>query len=103
MAVHALKLEAPKSNLILRKCEYLLPPNKNKISLIAKRFEDTYSKLRVFKLFEYDIVCFLNVDMAIFGNIDSVFDKAADISEGQITATHAYICNLDGDKWALQD
>jgi inositol 3-alpha-galactosyltransferase len=102
-AVRALELEAPANNMILRQCDYLLPPSKHKIVLIAERFEDTWTKLRVFELVDYDIVCYVDADMAIFGDMDSVFDSAVHLPEGRLAATHACVCNLDADAWAPKD
>lgn len=51
------------------------PPESVKIKLIAERFEDTWTKLRIFELCGYDAVCYLDADMAVFGDANSIFDK----------------------------
>lgn len=102
-AVRALKLEAKASNLIIQRCEPLLPPKGTEINLIAERFADTWTKLRVFELFGFDAVCYLDADMAIVGDMDSVFDFSTDMPEGWIAANQACVCNLDSDPWAPDD
>lgn len=102
-AVRALELEATKSNIILRKCEPLLPRKGMKTLLIAKRFEDTWTKLRVFELLDFDKVCYLDADMAIFRNMDEIFDKVIDLPPDWLAANHTCVCNLDGDGWAPED
>jgi alpha-N-acetylglucosamine transferase len=102
-AIRALKLEARASNLILQQCEHLLPPKGTEINLIAERFADTWTKLRVFELFDFDAVCYLDADMAIFGDMDSVFDFDSELPEGWLAANQACVCNLDNDAWAPED
>ncbi|KAK5134864.1 hypothetical protein LTR08_006096 [Meristemomyces frigidus] len=99
-AIRALELEAPKTNLILRPCELLLPRADIEVTLIAERFGDTWTKLRVFDCPEYETVCYLDADMAIFRNMDSVFSKADQLPHDWIAANHACVCNLDHDAWA---
>ncbi|KAK8133364.1 nucleotide-diphospho-sugar transferase [Apiospora sp. TS-2023a] len=105
-AVRALELEASRQNLILRKCEYLLPPGDTKITLIAQRFEDTWTKLRVFELcVDFDVVCYLDADMAIFNrNMDTIFEKVErELPEEWLGANHCCVCNRDNDPWAPAD
>ncbi|KAK3117811.1 hypothetical protein LTR53_000499 [Teratosphaeriaceae sp. CCFEE 6253] len=102
-AVKALELEAPKLNLVLKPCEMLLPRSDVTITLIAERFGDTWTKLRVFEAVEYDAVCYLDADMAIYRNMDSVFDAANDLPSDWIAANHACVCNTDNDAWAPPD
>ncbi|KAI0177393.1 nucleotide-diphospho-sugar transferase [Pestalotiopsis sp. NC0098] len=102
-ALQALRLEANESNIILRPCDVLLPPKNTQVTLIAERFADTWTKLRVFELAEYDVVCYLDADMAIFRNADSVFEKAAELPDGWIGTNHSCVCNRDGDPWAPED
>lgn len=100
-AVRALELEAPKLDLIIQKCDLLLPPAHVKTWLIAERFTDTWTKLRVFETFGYDAVCYLDADMAIFNkNMDCVFEHAADLPSDWIAANHACVCNKERDPWA---
>ncbi|KAK1075317.1 hypothetical protein LTR74_000279 [Friedmanniomyces endolithicus] len=102
-AVKALELEAVKLNLILKPCEMLEPRSDMKITLIAERFKDTWTKLRVFEVFDYDAVCYLDADMAIFKNMDSVFSRADTLPSDWIAANHACVCNTDKDKWAPEE
>ncbi|KAI0135352.1 glycosyltransferase family 8 protein [Daldinia grandis] len=102
-AINVLKIESSRGNLILRQCFHLLPPGNVRIELIAERFEDTWTKLRVFGLLEYDAICYLDADMAVFRNMDSIFDKLSLLKEDWLGANHACICNRDHDPWALED
>lgn len=102
-ALQALRLESVNGNIILRPCDVLLPPKERKITLIAERFGDTWTKLRVFELFEYDVVCYLDADMAVFRNADSIFGRAAELPKDWLGANHSCVCNRDGDAWAPED
>ncbi|QDS71582.1 hypothetical protein FKW77_006073 [Venturia effusa] len=102
-AVRALELEASKSNLVLRKCEPLLPRKEIKTLLIAKRFEDTWTKLRVFELTDYDTVCYLDADIAVYRPIDQIFDFVSSLPSDWLAANHTCVCNLDNDSWAPSD
>jgi inositol 3-alpha-galactosyltransferase len=100
-AVQTLELEKDKLNLILRKVDLLLPRANVKVWLIAERFTDTWTKLRVFEVFDYDAVCYLDADMAIFNrNMDCVFEHEADLPSDWIAANHACVCNKERDPWA---
>ncbi|CAJ2511432.1 Uu.00g070570.m01.CDS01 [Anthostomella pinea] len=114
-ALRALQLEASRSNtnIILQPCAYLLPPGDLKPQLIAERFEDTWTKLRVFELHDVpglghklNAVCYLDADMAIFQNLDIIFTQpaaAAELPPGGLAANHSCVCNRDGDPWAPSD
>ncbi|KAI1382011.1 nucleotide-diphospho-sugar transferase [Hypoxylon crocopeplum] len=102
-AVKALKLESSQSNIILRQCDQLLPPENARIQLIAKRFEDTWTKLRVFEIFNFEAVCYLDADISVFNNPDSVFDKLSQLPKGWLGTTHCCVCNLDSDPWAPEE
>jgi inositol 3-alpha-galactosyltransferase len=102
-AKRLLELEAPKCNMILRECQHLLPPEGVKMTLIAERFADTWTKLRVFELFEYDAVCYLDADMAVLDNMDVVFQVETHLPDDWIAANHVCVCNLDSDSWAPED
>ncbi|KAK4118168.1 glycosyltransferase family 8 protein [Parathielavia appendiculata] len=100
-ATRALELEAPRSHMVLCRCDPLLPPEGTPINLIAERFADTWSKLRVFeRTFEYDAVCYLDADMAVFQNMDAVFAHEAKLPPDGLLANHACVCNLEADPWA---
>ncbi|TID22419.1 hypothetical protein E2P81_ATG11524 [Venturia nashicola] len=102
-ATRALELEARNSNILLRKCEPLLPRKDIKTLLIAKRFEDTWTKLRVFELIDYDTVCYLDADMAIYRPMDQIFSRASGLPSDWLAANHTCVCNLDNDSWAPED
>jgi inositol 3-alpha-galactosyltransferase len=77
-SVRALELEAPHSNLILHHVEALLPRENVHVHLIAERFADTWTKLRVFELYKldnYDKICYLDADMILRRNMDHIFDQ----------------------------
>ncbi|KAH9907727.1 nucleotide-diphospho-sugar transferase [Xylariomycetidae sp. FL2044] len=110
-ALRALKIEAGRSQgrVVLRPCDPLLPPAHVKINLIAARFEDTWTKLRVFeRCCDYDAVCYLDADMAAFRTPDAVFGSTghgglARLPRGWIGANQSCVCNQDRDPWAPAD
>ena len=91
-AKRALELEAPKSNIVLKSCSLLLPPGNPKIKFMHERFEDTWTKLRVFDLFEYDTVFYLDADIMILANPDPIFTNVV-IPEDHIGVCHDCTCN----------
>jgi alpha-N-acetylglucosamine transferase len=83
----------------------LVPPAHNlPETLIAPRFEDTWSKLRVFELHKYgcEKLVFLDADMLVRRNMDELFDMGLP-GRDWIAANHACVCNLDHDIWAPED
>ena len=102
-AVRALELEST-HNLILKvhPIEPLLLPNNQKTTLIASRFEDTWTKLRAFELTSHDTCVFLDADIAVYKNMDDVFDFQLP-GDDWIAANHACVCNLDHDSWAPEN
>lgn len=72
-------------------------------SLIASRFADTWTKLRVFELYKhgFEEMVFLDADMLVRRNMDELFDL--DLPADWIAANHACVCNLDSDSWAPED
>ncbi|MCJ1322436.1 hypothetical protein MMC15_007784 [Xylographa vitiligo] len=102
-AVRALELERGLNPLIhIVPTTPLLPPPHHTPTLIAARFEDTWTKLRVFALTDYDALVFLDADIALFRNMDAVFDTPLPTPDW-LAATHACVCNLDHDGWAPAD
>lgn len=95
--------EATLSNASLLAIEALHPREQG--TLIAARFEDTWTKLRVFSLVAYERLVFLDADMLVLHNMDELFDIALpnDADGMGIAANHACVCNLDGDAWAPRD
>lgn len=101
-SIETLEKEAKDLNIIPRRTEALLPKANVHVNLIAERFADTWTKLRVFELFDYDKVCYLDADMIICKNMDTVFDIELP-TEDWLAANHACVCNLDKDAWAPDD
>lgn len=99
-SVHALELESVHNPLVkVHPIEPLLLPNNSRTTLIASRFEDTWTKLRAFQLTSYQTCVFLDADITIYKNMDDIFDiKLPD--DDWIAACHACVCNLDHDDWA---
>jgi alpha-N-acetylglucosamine transferase len=105
-AIEALRLEARHSNIMPIKVEPLLPGNGQKTYLIAARFADTWTKLRVFAdwAFQYDQVCYLDADMMIFNeNMDVVFDAIRLPDDRSLGGCQICVCNLEHDQWAPDD
>lgn len=99
-SVRALELESIYNPLLkVLPIEPLLPSNNQKTTLIASRFEDTWTKLRAFELTSYDACVFLDADITIYKNMDEIFSIRLP-GENWIAATHACVCNLDHDSWA---
>jgi inositol 3-alpha-galactosyltransferase len=83
---------------------------------IAKRFDDTLTKLRAFDPMDSpaqsrpepplerqpEQVCFLDSDIMIFRNMDDIFTIPRP-GPDWIAAHHACICNIDNDPWAPKD
>ncbi|MCJ1411467.1 hypothetical protein MMC19_005556 [Ptychographa xylographoides] len=99
----ALELESARTPLLrIVPVEPLLPGAHHEITLIAARFEDTWSKLRVFELAHWDAIVFLDADIMLRRNMDEVFDLDLP-GPDWLAANHACVCNLDGDGWAPAD
>ena len=101
-AVRALEIEADLTNLVLRLVEPLQPVASEKVKLIAERFADTWTKLRVFEIFDYDQICFVDADVLIRNNMDQIFNVKLPTSDW-IAAAPVCVCNLDQDKWCPED
>jgi len=106
-SVAALEAESSKLNLIPRRTDALLPRKNIHVHLIAERFADTWTKLRVFQLHESDpqfkTLCYLDADMIVKQSMDHIFEAAALPGDDWIAANHACVCNLDKDPWAPED
>lgn len=99
--VSSLLQECELTNSHVLPIESLSPPKSNTpASLIASRFEDTWTKLRVFELYKngFEKMVFLDADMMVMKNMDELFDL--DLPRDWIAANHVCVCNLDDDKWA---
>ncbi|CAI9627485.1 unnamed protein product [Alternaria burnsii] len=110
-SVNAFKAEARHSNIVLHPVEHLrLPEDGTEHGMVAERFIDTWTKLRVFDLWDmpqkFERICWLDADMMIFSNPSPlIFNKQNDAylqgGDGMRTmAVHTCVCNLDHDSWA---
>ncbi len=108
-SIAAFKAEAKYSNIIVRSVEHLrLPEDGTKHGMVAERFIDTWTKLRVFDLYDlgFERLCWLDADMMIFSNPSPLIFNAENDAylEGgdamRIMASHVCVCNLDHDSWA---
>lgn len=111
-SIVAFKAEAKHSNIITRPVEHLrLPEDGTKHGMVAERFIDTWTKLRVFDLYDlgFERLCWLDADMMIFSNPSTlIFNNENDayLQGGdamRIMATHVCVCNLDHDSWAPKE
>lgn len=101
--VRALELESAHNPLLtIHPIEPLLLPNNRKTTLIATRFEDTWTKLRAFELTSYETCVFLDADITIYKNMDEIFDVTLP-ADNWIAANHSCVCNLDHDSWAPEN
>lgn len=101
LCVSVLKSECSNLNIVLREVNSLQPPNADSNVLIAQRFQDTWTKLRVFQpeVSNCEEVCFLDADIMIRKNMDDIFNTKLP-GENWVAAAHACVCNLDNDPWA---
>jgi inositol 3-alpha-galactosyltransferase len=111
-SINAFKAEAKHSNIILHPVEHLrLPEDGTEHGMVAERFIDTWTKLRVFDLWDmpehnFERICWLDADMMIFSNsspliFNSSNDEYLKGGDGMRTmAVHTCVCNLDHDSWA---
>jgi inositol 3-alpha-galactosyltransferase len=110
--IQALEAEARHTGCIPRPVSHLrLPPRvadaAREKGMVAERFIDTWSKLRVFEVWDagFEKVCFLDSDMLIFRDPSPrIFNPdEGEVKEGELMASHACVCNLDRDAWAPKD
>jgi inositol 3-alpha-galactosyltransferase len=101
--IDILTREASFTKAQLLQVDSLQPGTASRTS-IAARFADTWTKLRVFELHDYTRLVVLNADMMLFSNMDELFDLQLPGKRGEsIAASHACVCNKDGDSWAPSD
>ncbi|KAL6713135.1 hypothetical protein ACLMJK_009256 [Lecanora helva] len=102
-SLRALEIESTHNLLLtVHPIEPLLLPNNQKTTLIASRFEDTWTKLRAFELTSHSACVFLDADITIYKNMDDIFDFKLP-GDDWIAANHACVCNLDHDSWAPEN
>jgi len=112
-SIAALDAEAKHSNIILHPVSHLRLPDSQtgaQHGMVAERFIDTWTKLRVFDLWEleqgFERLCWLDADMMIFWDPSAlVFGQRNDefLAGGdglRVMAVHTCVCNLDADSWA---
>lgn len=110
-AIDALKAEQQRSpSTIPYPVEHLRIPKSDQDDgahgMVAERFIDTWTKLRVFELMDAERLCFLDADMMIFNNpspyiFNEENNQYVDAEGGtRLCATHICVCNLDHDAWA---
>lgn len=98
--IQALELERKHNPLLLiRHTTPLLLPRDQKTTLIASRFEDTWTKLRAFELTDYSTCIFLDADIVVYKNMDDLFSFELP-GDDWIAACHSCVCNLDHDGFA---
>lgn len=109
--INALKVEANHSNIILHPVMHLrLPEDGTESGMVAERFIDTWTKLRVLDLHEmeqkFERICWLDADMMVFSDPSPlIFNEENDAylkgGDGmRLMAVHTCVCNLDHDSWA---
>jgi inositol 3-alpha-galactosyltransferase len=94
----SLNREATLTNSQINHIEHLRP--KQKFDLMDSRFNDTWTKLMVFSLVDYDKIVFLDADMLVLRNMDELFDVDMP-GRDWIAAVHSCLCNADRDTWAF--
>jgi len=72
------------------------------VHLASPRFEDIWTKLRVFELVEYETIVLLDADMLLRRNIDELL-KVKLPGTDWIAASHFCLCNSVGASWAPDD
>ncbi|MCP5916172.1 glycosyltransferase family 8 protein, partial [Klebsiella pneumoniae] len=60
-------------------------------SLAFERFQNVWTKLRAFELYEYERVVMIDSDMLMCHNMDELFDRP--LERGMIAAALACTCN----------
>ncbi|KAG9013870.1 hypothetical protein FRB94_004251 [Tulasnella sp. JGI-2019a] len=80
-----------RQGIALRVVQPLCPQETYVLDEFDARFTDTWTKLRVFELVEYDRVVLMDADMTVHKNLDDLMDM--DLPEGHIAAAHVCACN----------
>ncbi|PSN60179.1 nucleotide-diphospho-sugar transferase [Corynespora cassiicola Philippines] len=119
--IKALESESKHCNIILHPVEHLrIPPRGPNGTaaattpdhgMVAERFADTWTKLRVFDIHalpqSFDYICFLDADTLVrrdplpfLLSDESTRYLAGEQGRLRVLATHVCVCNLDADAWA---
>ncbi|GAA5822068.1 hypothetical protein JCM11251_004846 [Rhodosporidiobolus azoricus] len=79
--------------IAVRDIAWLEPPKDQQVELAAHdhRFYDTWTKLRVFELEDFDRLVLLDSDMLVLQNMDELLEMP--LEQGWIAAAHACTCN----------
>ncbi|KAI8995485.1 glycosyltransferase family 8 protein [Trametes punicea] len=78
--------------IAIRDIDPLNPKNgHHELAMHDSRFAETWTKLRVFELVEYERLVVLDADMVIRRNMDELMDM--DLPKDQIAAVHVCACN----------
>ncbi|KAJ3151668.1 hypothetical protein HK101_001875 [Irineochytrium annulatum] len=95
VSIETLEALQKEPGVLLKKVEYLSPklseghPSK----MVFARFADVWTKVEVWGLYEYELVCFLDADMLVLQNMDDVFHSLADDPSASLAAVPACVCN----------
>lgn len=79
------------AGLAIREVPYLQPKTKKAFAAHDLRFEDTWTKLAVFGLEEYERVVLLDADMLVLRSPDHLIEL--DLPADHVAASHACTCN----------
>ncbi|KAK9766141.1 hypothetical protein K7432_004994 [Basidiobolus ranarum] len=77
---------------ILRQVKFINPQPERKVNYLWERYADTWTKLQVWSLVEFERVTFLDADMLVLKNMDEIFD-VFDHSPLKLAAVNACRCN----------
>ncbi|KAG7099334.1 hypothetical protein E1B28_001191 [Marasmius oreades] len=81
-----------KQGIKLFDVEHLIPKeSRHTLAAIDARFSDTWTKLRVFGLDEFERVVLLDADMIVMKNMDELMDLP--LKDDEIAAAHVCACN----------
>ncbi|WVR04195.1 hypothetical protein IAU60_001195 [Kwoniella sp. DSM 27419] len=84
------------AGLEIRTVRPMLPAGK--VTTIAERFVDTWTKCALLEFTEYERLVLIDGDMMLRQNMDELFDFP--LEPDHIAATFGCICNLDRSTWA---
>lgn len=90
--------------IILQETRFLLPPQNDAdkpIEVAAERFEDTWTKLRVFgtQQLGFKALCYLDADMVVLKNPDDIFLHIDSFFWTHIMAVQDCVCSPDKQPW----
>jgi len=80
------------SNIQLHKVDYLLPKNLSNANYAWSQYADTWTKMRVWELIEFDKLVLLDSDMLVCHNMDELITDV-DVDVGWVAGCHACTCN----------